>query len=308
MKFPILALFLIICISCTDNRFTIEDERIDIIPESNGKKNIISFQPSVHGYASTGISSTPFPEGNMAQIFAWDVGVQLSQYRYYRAMSPGTLSPVELPLELVNGLYDFYAVSVNSPEKPPVFLYSVASDISNGVDYLWYRVRDQIIVNPTTIPIQFKHCGSQIIINSVNAGDEKVVDWVSAATMAAPVLNKQTTWNLYNGVIGAATEFSMMAPLNMTAYGLTCQQLIIPVSGVSSFYVYLQMKLWNEDEIRGYPLTLPIPDNELQAGKSYHYEILFSKDTVTVSTVNIASWIEVDEYGNPLYPDNIQPL
>ena len=293
---------------CTDNHFTIEDEREVLIPDSGAKKHIIGFAPSIHGYAGqNGPGVSQFPAGNIVQIFAWDVGVQLSQYRYYKSMSPGTLSPVEQPLELVNGLYDFYAVSTNSSKKPPVFLYSVASDLDNGIDYLWYRVRNQVVENPTTISINFRHCTSQIVINATNATDERVVEWISAATLAAPVVTKDVTWNLYNGIIQPATSLSMMEPLNMAASGLSCQQIIIPVKGPSSIYVYLQMKLYNEDTVRGYPLNLPIPDATFAPGNSYHYEVLFSDDTVKIGTVNIAPWIEVDEDGNPLYPE-IQPL
>lgn len=305
----LLICLMIVCIGCTSNQFTIDDERIDKIPIPGNKKNQVSFSPQIKqsGFGGTG-GVSPFPEGNIVQIFTWDVGVQLSQYRYYKSMSPGTLSPLELPMVLVNGLYDFYAVSVNSSQKPPEFSYSIADRIFNGTDYLWYLVRDQVIENPTTLSISFKHCATQVVIQAVNAGDEKIVDWINASTMAAPVIDSTVTWNLYNGQISPAKSFSMIAPLNMTAFGLTCQQLIVPVTGASEFFVYLQMKLYNEDEVRGYPLTIPIPAGGLAAGHSYQYKVLFSQDTVQVSNVNIASWIEVDEYGNPLYPGDLEPL
>ena len=53
----------------------------------------------------------------------------------------------------------------------------------------------------------------------------------------------------------------------------------------------------------GFDVELPIPNNELVAGNSYHYTINFARDTITIGDVEIESWIIVDLEGNPLYPD-----
>lgn len=311
MKIPIrfLAAFLPILAGvpqgCTKNDLIIEDFR------GNGSggdtasgTQVIHFYPRVGGYGGGGsLNMTPFPEGCRVQAFAFTQGIQLTQWAYYQSLSAGTLSPLDEPLLLAQGTYDIYLVSTKSSADPPVFHQGKATALTNGVDYLWYGLRASVLRNTTNIPVNFTHSMSQLVINVTNAPGEQVAEWIQYAMMGAPALTATTGWDLYNGKIAPTGVVRGDSLIVMAASGLTCQQIILPIEGVTDLYVYLNMKIAGENEYRGYPLSLPLPSGRFMGGYSYHYDVEFMKDSVYVNPVNIASWIEVDEEGQPLYPD-----
>ena len=291
-------------IGCTRNSFEVEDYRQNNqVPDStDGNKSIVSYYPRIYGYAGdTKDNVTEFPAGCITEAFAFVKGLQLIQWRYYKSFSAGTLSPVEQPMELVNGLYDFYMVSTKSSVYPPVFKQGIASDIYNNIDYLWYKVTSQVIENPTTLSINFDHSCAQIVLNVKNQEGDSIAQWISYASMHVPdVSNCQ--WDLYTGVISPATTIDSDSLKAFNCQGLSGNMVIVPIKDITELSVYLSVQLYQENEPRGYPLTLPVPDGQMTGGNSYHYLIEFTKDTVYIGDVNIAPWIEVDEDGNPLYP------
>lgn len=289
--------------ACTENSLIIEDNRTG--NNNGGATNIIHFYPRIHGYTSGGPANiTSFPEGCVVQIFAFVKGIQLTQWRYYQSYSVGTLSPVSLPMELVGGSYDFYMVSLKTAADPPVFHDGSAYGLQNGIDYLWYATPAAVSQLQTNIPVNFMHSASQIVIDVENQDDASIAEWIQYAMLGAPQPDTLTSWDLFSGAIRPVTQIRTDSLINLTADGLSCQSIILPVSGVSQVYLYLNMKINGENEYRGYPFYLPIPDSIFMAGNSYHYNIEFTRDTVLIGDVTISSWIEVDEEGHPLYPES----
>ncbi|MGL5682147.1 MAG: fimbrillin family protein [Marinifilaceae bacterium] len=291
---------IIMFLGCTKTNFIIEDYRENTSTIIDIDKNLISLYPRITGYGGPAVGETPFPSGCIAQAFAFNNGQQLTQWRYYKSMSPGTLTPVNQPMEIVNGLYDFYFVSTKSSSDPPVFLNGTAT-VYNTIDYLWYKIDDQTIENTTTLPINFEHCCAQIVIKVFNAPGDSVVQWTQVAMMEMPNL-KNVGWDLYSGVITPATSINSDSLQVMNSSGLNSNLVILPVTNIATIYLYLAMQMYDGNFIESYNLYLPVPDSTFKAGTSYHYDIMFANDTVLINNVNIAPWIDVDEEGNPLYP------
>ncbi|MEG0646102.1 MAG: fimbrillin family protein, partial [Bacteroides sp.] len=57
-----------------------------------------------------------------------------------------------------------------------------------------------------------------------------------------------------------------------------------------------------ETAARTYSVDVPVPDGELKSGNSYRFSAVIGTSSVSFSDVNIMSWTDVDETGNPLYP------
>ena len=83
----------------------------------------------------------------------------------YVAQQAGMLSGVSnYNMYLSNGLFDFYAVSANSTDRPPVFTNGVSSALQNGVDYLWWGCANYEINSPqVSVPIVFNHSATQVV-------------------------------------------------------------------------------------------------------------------------------------------------
>ena len=152
---------------CVDNKYIVDDQRATNLSNT---KYIVYFLPRIESNISTR-TLTPFPQYCKAQIFAFssDGNQQSIISPVYRSQEAGTLSPTNTPMTLIDGEYDFYAISVKEDSLPPSFKDNVASDLYNNKDYLWCVVSNQTIdQNAITIPITFNHVATQIIVNIIN--------------------------------------------------------------------------------------------------------------------------------------------
>ncbi len=309
------ALYCLLFSGCTKNELIIIDNREDTTSTSAGSvKHTLHFYPLVEGNGNgsenipPASDMTPFPKGNRVQVYIISNGIQYLSSPIYQALEAGSLSPVSQPATVVNGSYDFYFSSVNTPANPPSFYYGKTKSVSNGVDYLWYGVDDQIMKNNTTVPVYFQHRSAQVVISVNNLETPGVVEWINFAMVQEPD-TAGVAWDIYNGDLMQTSgtnvypsQSLMTSKINMPASGLMCSQFLIPVQYDGSLDAYLSLKM-RTGEINGYSFQLPIQNGQLQGGNSYHYTVNFGMDTVYIGDVNIKSWIEVDLDGNPLYPE-----
>ncbi|MEG2614020.1 MAG: fimbrillin family protein, partial [Alistipes sp.] len=54
---------------------------------------------------------------------------------------------------------------------------------------------------------------------------------------------------------------------------------------------------------RTYQVTVPLPDDALTAGNSYRFRAVVRGSEVIFPSVSVTAWVDVDETGTPLYPD-----
>ena len=64
----------------------------------------------------------------------------------------------------------------------------------------------------------------------------------------------------------------------------------------------LEISADNENSTRTYTTQVPLPDGELKAGNSYLFKAVINGNSVTLASVNVKDWTDVDETGKPLYP------
>ncbi len=294
--------------SCTDNYFRVDDERLNKTDIASEKKNVVNFYPRVLDFS---LASEPgytlFQEGNIAQVFIFVTkgNCILNINNFYKAYENGSISPLSnTPIEVVSGYYDFYIVSVNSSDKPPVFNNGMAYNIDNGTDYIWYYVRSNIVQNPTTLPVEFTHSAVQIIITVDNTDTDVIADYINYAALAEPIAPDSACWNIYNGSLTPATSVKSSPTYAMVSSELASHQFILPLNNVSSIPVYIRFKIKEIEDYRGFTLNLPaIDDNKFVGGTSYQYSVKLKDDTVYFSSAVIAPWKEVNEDGDLIMTD-----
>ena len=315
-----IALFFIIILgSCTYNELVIIDKRpgADTTQiDTTGPKKLVYFYPRIEtlasddGYASTTVEA--FPAGRRVQVFVFARGIQYLMSPIYQSLDAGSLTPVSTPVVIPTGNYDFYFTSINTSSDPPTVENSVVSPVSNGIDYIWASAKVAVETNNTSVPVTFTHSCTQVVFNVINDDTTQLVDWINYAMIQMPDTSG-LEWDLYSGEItGLNTTTDEMDvsqsllddKINMPASGLMCSQFLVPLEYSGTMAAFMQLKMTTEGGggYKGYDLTLSIPDGELSAGNSYHYNIYFAKDTVYIGDVEINSWIIVNEEGTPLYP------
>lgn len=240
---------------------------------------------------------TPFPKNCLAAVFTYIHGGAFVGQTNYRSLSNGMLSPIEDPLILPAGEYDFYIVSMRSAAFPVSFYQNKATGINNGVDYLWEALpAHNIAYSGTTVPITFLHRSTQVAIYF----SAPQVDSVAFMRIQEPVITNSNTWNLITGEIAPASRISSNM-LDMKVAGDQASIELVPVSSLSNLNVYLSVRLKGTNAFASYNLSLPLPDNKLQSGYSYIFSVEFKEELLSLNAINIAPWHEI-ENDNPIYP------
>ncbi len=276
---------------CVDNKYIVDDQRATNLSNT---KYIVYFLPRIESNISTR-TLTPFPQYCKAQIFAFssDGNQQSIISPVYRSQEAGTLSPTNTPMTLIDGEYDFYAISVKEDSLPPSFKDNVASDLYNNKDYLWCVVSNQTIdQNAITIPITFNHVATQIIVNIINKDSINPASQIVYATYSPPVISDSVTWSLLTGVIVPATSVSSIQD-SMSIDSFTTSCVMIPLSAKADSLSYQSYIQQENGEYQLCQVNIPVPEDGYEAGHSYEYDMIFDADSLMLGYVRVAAWNEV---------------
>ncbi|MEG1586632.1 MAG: fimbrillin family protein, partial [Bacteroidales bacterium] len=249
-----------------------------------------------------------FPEGRFAVVYAYNQGNTTKDAPVakasYETKSAGILSPVSQKIYLPNGEYDFYSVATNSTtNKTPDFTNGISSPLSNGIDYLWWRVPNYSIESAAAnINIVYKHSCSQVVIK-LSSGNGVTINSVTSAKITPPVTN--STMDLSSGIIPPATTLSNVL-FDMGVAQNVCQATVLPLQTNTPMQVTFEIVINNEASARNYQVNIPIPDGKLIAGNSYLFKAVVDANTITFPEVSVIAWIVVNEQGTPLYPSEIK--
>ena len=268
--------------------------------------NLVGFHASVESLNLATKSMSPISAGTRVMIYAYhgstDNATATSAVARgsYTAQQTGTLSGDSgYKMMLSNGVFDFYAVSVNSSDLPPVFSNGVSTALSNGVDYLWWNVDNyDVAAAQVTVPIVLNHSATQISFE-IESGDGMYVQDIVSATITAS--KPGAVMDLSTGVIQPATEYDT-APASMGVNKMKLQYTMLPLQTDEPMKLVLNIHANGEPDVKTYEVDVPVPDGALKAGNSYRFRAVIDADKVTFPQVGVTDWVDVDETGNPLYP------
>lgn len=321
---PIAAAAALLLGSCTKNTITIETsgslsnssgnnlenaaDSLGSDSDSSGSSaatNLVGFHATLESLNMTR-SMSPISTNTLVTIYAFHGETDNASSTApmargtYVAQQAGMLTGVsDYKMYLSNGIFDFYAVSVNSSSRPPVFTNGISAALQNGVDYLWWGCANyEISSSQVTVPIVFNHSATQVVIE-LSAGEGVVLQSVASATITPPQAG--ATMDLTTGVIAPATEYGTV-PASMGINGLKLQYTMLPLQTDSPMTLNLSLNLNYDPTPHSYTVNIPIPEGGLQAGNSYLFQAIVDANTVSFPSVDVNDWHTVDESGNPIFP------
>lgn len=268
--------------------------------------NLVSFHASVESLNLSTKSMSPISEDTKLTIYAFhgsmsDATTSSAVARgTYTAQKTGSLTGDSgYRMLLTNGNFDFYAVSTNTSDMPPVFSNGISHALVNGVDYLWWNIDNyDVMGSQVTVPIVLGHAATQVSFE-IDNGDGMYVTEIVSATITVP--EPGAKMDLSTGVIPPATEYAEV-PASMGINGMKLQYTMLPLKTDQPMQLELHLYANAEPDIKTYKVEVPVPDGELAAGNSYRFKAVIEGSDVSFPAVNVTDWVDVDETGNPLYP------
>ena len=270
-------MFLLLLAGCNKNTIIFEDGTTPNSSSGNedpGNSTLVTFNASVEG-RNLLRSMSPMNKGIQSRVYVFDssAGTKGSPEAsgLYITSSPGVLTGSDgYKMFLSNGTYNFYAVSDNFSTIPPTF---------------------------TNIPIVYGHVATQVVVE-LTGGEGITINQLVSAMITPPVVG--ATMDLGTGVITPATAFGKADKMGIN--GLTAQYIMLPIRHSAPMTLTLEISADNENSTRTYTTQIPLPDGELKAGNSYLFKAVINGNSVTLASVNVKDWTDVDETGKPLYP------
>lgn len=270
----------------------------------NGTQTLVTFHASVESRNMLTRALSPIGKNINVQMFAYrrnDVpSPLLVATGEYTSLLPGTLSGIaDYKMYLINGVYDLYGFSENISYSPVAFNDGLSAPLDNNIDYLWWAgLKQDVNSEQLNIPIVLNHCATQVSFEVVNGNGVQKSQLVSA-TITPTKPGAQL--NLFEGVIPPASEYdTTIAKMGVSENVAQCMMLPLRTSTpmTATFDMFV-----NEDiATRTYTVNVPVPGGVLAAGNSYRFRVIITGNEISFDSVNVRSWVDVDETGKPLYP------
>ena len=279
-------MFLLLLAGCNKNTIIFEDGTTPNGSSGNedpGNSTLVTFNASVEG-RNLLRSMSPMNKGIQSRVYVFDssAGTKGSPEAsgLYITSSPGVLTGSDgYKMFLSNGTYNFYAVSDNFSTIPPTFTSGVSEPLFNGIDYLWWSaIQQDVNSSQINIPIVYGHVATQVVVE-LTGGEGITINQLVSAMITPPV-------------VGATMDLGT----------LTAQYIMLPIRHTAPMTLTLEISADNENSTRTYTSQIPLPDGELKAGNSYLFKAVINGNSVTLASVNVKDWTDVDETGKPLYP------
>lgn len=305
-RFSIFICVLLLLAGCAKNETYIYGWSPDNDPDKDNPQEenvLISFSASLESRHMTRAMS-PMPKGVISQVYSFKAtDIRLNDPfadGYYITSSVGMLTGVKgYKMYLNNGIYDMYALSSNSLAAPPEINNGETEPLKNGIDYLWWENLDQdVITSQVHIPIVFQHVSTQVVIE-VSAGDNLKLDSLISATILPPTPG--ASLHLQIGIIDPARTYDK-TPFSMGINKFLAQAIILPITSDDPMPLTLKILANGETVPRTYTANIPI-HGKLAGGFSYVFSAVIDGNTISFSDASIKDWIDVDETGNPIYPN-----
>lgn len=306
-KFSVFIFTLLLLAGCAKNETYIYGWSPDINDPDNvsphEKDVLISFSASLESRHMTRAMS-PMPKGVISEVYSYKTtDSRLSDpftEGLYITSSAGILTGMKgYKMYLNNGSYNMYALSCNSSAIPPEINNGETEPLKNGVDYLWWENLDQdVTTSQVHVPIVFQHVSTQVVIE-VSGGDNLKLDSLISASILPPTPG--ASLHLEIGIIDPARTYDK-TPFSMGINKFLAQAIILPVTSDEPMPLTLTILANGETVPRTYTASIPIP-SKLAGGFSYLFSAIINGNTISFSDASIKDWTDVDETGNPIYPN-----
>lgn len=251
--------------------------------ETSPKKTTVSFSipPNLQ---ENGIFASEINTGSQLKVFAY-IDNQLIKEVSYLIYSANSLKPLSEPMKLITGTYDFYVFTSNDPfYENPGFTNGVSSTLSNDVDYLWGKLENiEVREEPLSLPITLTHRCAKINLELEEAFLTFVHE-IDSAFISAPAGSQ--SMNIQTGIITPATMISnKLITLNID--DMECEIIILPIQSQDSLEAVF--KLWTNLhlESKTFSVKIPLPDNKLEAGYLYEYELIVKENIFGLKTDSV---------------------
>jgi hypothetical protein len=148
---------------------------------------------------------------------------------------------------------------------------------------------------------------TQVVVE-LTGGEGITINQLVSAMITPPETG--ATMDLGTGIITPATAFGKADKMGIN--GLTAQYIMLPIRHTAPMTLTLEISADNENSTRTYTTQIlkwetsvwgEIPaDFGRKAGNSYLFKAVINGNSVTLASVNVKDWTDVDETGKPLYP------
>lgn len=268
---------------------------------NNGELCKVNFTGNLESIVGTR-SMSPLGIGRYANIYAFDSGTFNSSpagIGIYTTQTAGIFTPTSGPMYLLGGEYDFYTISSNDTKNNNPTSFVEKYPLANDIDYIWAKILKQDIQNRVSVvPITYNHCCSQIVVKVV-AGENVYLGDISSITITPSTPGNSLS--IQTGIIPPATTIES-TPLAMHLNKNIGQVIMVPLKTSNTLKLSITAEINAVGNIKTFTVDMPVYNGEFQSGHSYLYEAIIDADEITFSNVNLVNWIDVDNSGNPLYP------
>lgn len=260
----------------------------------------VSFSGGYSLQTQTKASSTAFPTGIQASIFAYTAGDNPT----IKAPYPGT--PITATsdasgnlvfnsganLFMPSGSYDFYSVSTNSSSIPNIiFTNGLSGVLSNGVDCLWASGKNTPVTANTNVPFQFAHRAAAIRLD-ITAGEG--ITGLIVKSIKIGQTQEGAVMGLSTGVIPASSALSA-DKADMILTSNTGTFIMLPlIAGISiPVEVYVDATIGGSAQTnKKYTATIPAPTGGFESGTIYKFAASIGASGVTFLNATLEDWNE----------------
>ena len=275
--------------------------------DSTKIKSTIYYNADIIGIAINQENKQQIEAGREAIINAYD-GSTLVSSKVYKSTT-GALTPTDdVQMTLPTGTYALYSAGVNTENVtvPTFNSDGLATSLQNQYDYIWWSESGFVPTYPSSvIQIDYKHCCIQVVV--FVSGEGVTINNISDMKITTSTTNN-ISWNLFTGAIGPSqsisTSYTAMGIASIKS-GYAGQIIMLPLKMSGNLGIQFNAQLDDNNINRAYEANLPIYNNDMIAGRSYHYFLNLVGTVVTVGNVYVDNWVPVTANNSPIIPSEI---
>ncbi|MDD3033324.1 MAG: fimbrillin family protein [Bacteroidales bacterium] len=189
------------------------------------------------------------------------------------------------PLNLPDGIYDFYSISYNSTITPSInFSQGYSDPPENGLDYLWASAIQMDLTSRREISLNYRHIACKIRV-TINTGENVSSLSINDIQFTYPS-NNGVALDLSQGVISPSQSVESLS--SIPGSGSSRTFIVLPCTSPINVVVLMDASIDGEYNTgRRFQATL---DSDLEGGKFYDITLTINSDNIYVTTFDKKEW------------------